>query len=105
MRRAHTKSCIKVRKGVAGLIKGINRQMIEILDTGNQYFERAFLVIQTGMDADTDILRREAYDVLASADSCSHLRRSRRRFLLSYVLLGLGSAALGALTAVLCMVL
>lgn len=87
------------------MIKGINRQMIEILDTGNPYFERALLVVQAGMDTDTDILRREAQDVLATADSCSHLRRSRRRFLLSYLLLGVSSAAFGALLAVLCMVL
>ena len=87
------------------MIKGINRQMIEILDTGNPYFERALLVVQAGMDADTAVLRREAQDVLASADGCSHLRRSRQRFLLSYVLLSVGSAAVGALVAVLCMIL
>ncbi len=86
------------------MIKGINRQMIEILDTGNPYFERALLVVQTGMDTDTDILRREAQNVLAAANGCSHLRRSRKRFLLSYVLLGLGSAAMGALLAIVCMV-
>ncbi len=85
------------------MIKGINRQMIEILDTGNPYFERALLVVQAGMDADTDILRREAQNVLASANGCSHLRRSRKRFLLSYIVLGLGCAAFGALLAVLCM--
>ncbi len=86
------------------MIKGVNRQMIEILDTGNPYFERALLVVQPGMDTDRDILRREAQDVLAAADGCSHLRRSRWRFVLSYVLLGVGSAALGALLAVICMV-
>ena len=85
------------------MIKGINRQMIEILDTGNPYFERAFLVIQTGIDTDTDTLRREAQNVLASTGDCSHLRRSRRRFLLSYVLLGVCSAVFGALSAVVCM--
>ncbi len=85
------------------MIKGINRQMIEILDTGNPYFEKAFLVVQTGMDANSDVLHREALDVLASTDRCSHLRRSRWRFVLSYVLLGVSSASLGALVAVICM--
>ena len=87
------------------MIKGISRQMIEILDTGNPYFERAFLVVQTGVDTDAAVLRREAQSVLALADSCSHVRRAHRRTLLFYLALSLGSAALGAVLAVVCMVL
>jgi len=82
------------------MIKGVNRQMIEIMDTGNPYFERALLVVQPGIDTDTDILRREARDLLLTADGCSHLKRSRRRFLLSYILLSLCSAVAGAVIAV-----
>ena len=87
------------------MIKGIHRQMIEILDTGNPYFERALLVVQTGMDTDADVLRREAKDVLASADSCSHLRRARWRVHLFHLLLSLGSAVFGALVTVVCMLI
>ena len=30
------------------MIKGVNRQIIEVMDTGNQYFERALLVVRPG---------------------------------------------------------
>lgn len=64
------------------MIKGVNRQMIEISDTGSPYFERALLVIHPGMDAaNEDTLAAAARDMLKSANSCSHLRRNRRRLL------------------------
>lgn len=28
------------------MIKGVNRQIIEVMDTGNPYFERALLVVR-----------------------------------------------------------
>ena len=87
------------------MIKGINRQIIEILDTGNPYFERALLVVQSGIDADANALRREAQDVLAAADECSHLQRARRRFILSYVLSGFACAIFGAVIALFCVMI
>lgn len=30
------------------MIKGVNRQIIEVMDTGNPYFERALLVVRPG---------------------------------------------------------
>lgn len=81
------------------MIKGINRQMIEITDTGSPYFERALLVVQPDMStADDATLHREAHEVLCGVDSCSHLRRQHRRLLISRLLLivlsGGGGAAL-----------
>mgnify|MGYP007121302802 CR=1 FL=1 len=81
------------------MIKGINRQMIEITDTGSPYFERALLVVQPDMStADDATLHREAHEVLCGVDSCSHLRRQHRRLLISRLLLivlsGVGGAAL-----------
>ena len=38
------------------MIKGVNRQIIEVMDTGNQYFERALLVVRPGY-TDTEIGR------------------------------------------------
>lgn len=87
------------------MIKGINRQIIEILDTGSPYFERALLVVQSGIDADANALHREAQDILATANGCSHLQRARRRFVLSYVLLGLSCAVLGAMITLFCMMI
>ena len=83
------------------VIKGVNRQMIEILDTGNPYFERALFVVQADMAAtDGDTLHREALSMLKSADGYSELRiQRRRRWLgrLSLILLSGGGGALLAL--------
>lgn len=71
--------------------------MIEILDTGNPYFERALFVVQADMAAaDGDTLHREALEVLKSADGYSELRLRCRRRLLSRLLLILLSAGGGA---------
>ncbi len=92
----------RLRKGADfRVIKGINRQMIEIADTGSPYFERALLVLQGEADADQETLRREAHDLLRRASSCGHLRRRYYRHWISRILLMLGSAAAGALLTLL----
>lgn len=79
------------------MIKGVNRQMIEILDTGNPYFERALLVVQPGMDAtDGNTLHTAAQEMLQNTDSCSHLKRQRWHALRDRALLILLSATGGA---------
>lgn len=79
------------------MIKGVNRQMIEILDTGNPYFERAFLVVQADIaEVEADTLQRQAKDLLHQADGCSHLRRARYKTIVSRILLAVVSALLGA---------
>ena len=81
------------------MIKGINRQIIEISDTGSPYFEKALLVLQGDLDANQETLRREAQDILRRAGSCGHLRRRYYRHWISRILLVLGSAVTGALLA------
>ena len=47
------------------MIKGINRQIIEIGETGNLYFERAFLFVRPGVEeADDHRLKTEARKML-----------------------------------------
>ena len=76
--------------------------MIEILDTGSPYFERALFVVQADMAAaDGDTLHREALEVLKNADSYSALRIQRRRRTLSRLLLVLLSGGGGALLVLL----
>ena len=61
------------------MIKGVNRQMIEITHTGSPYFERAFLVVRgTDVPADEEKLHRLAQKVVEQADSYAGLRRERR---------------------------
>ena len=43
------------------MIKGVNRQIIEVTDTGSDYFERALLVVRANCtDTDTGMLHEEA---------------------------------------------
>lgn len=61
------------------MIKGVSRQILEITDTGNPYFERAFLVVSPPFtDRPDDSLQREALRVLQSQKGYSGLRRARR---------------------------
>ena len=47
------------------MIKGVNRQIIEVMDTGNPYFERALLVVRPGYtDTEPTRLREEAQRML-----------------------------------------
>ena len=61
------------------MIKGVNRQMIEVTHTGSPYFERAFLVVRGGAAADEEKLHRMAEKVVEQAGTYAGLRRQKRR--------------------------
>lgn len=62
------------------MIKGINRQIIEVTDTQNEYFERALLVVRPGCsELETDCLREQAHQLLRTSGGYGGLRLSRRR--------------------------
>lgn len=62
------------------MIKGINRQMIEVTHTGSPYFERAFLVVRAGSSQPSEeMLQRMAQKVVQQADTYAGLRRQRVR--------------------------
>ena len=61
------------------MMKGVNRQMIEVTHTGSPYFERAFLVVRGGTTADEEKLHRLAEKVVEQADTYTGLRRQKRR--------------------------
>ena len=62
------------------MIKGINRQMIEVTHTGSPYFERAFLVVRADMDTPSDTaMSRMAHKIVQQADTYAGLRRRRAR--------------------------
>ncbi len=82
------------------MIKGINRQMIEVTHTGSPYFERAFLVVrpQAG-EPSADTLECIARRVVQQADSYAGLRRQRRLLHLRRALLcGIGAVGGAAIT-------
>lgn len=62
------------------MIKGVNRQMIEVTHTGSPYFERAFLVVRASSSRPSEeMLRRMAQKVVQQADTYAGLRRQRAR--------------------------
>ena len=61
------------------MIKGVNRQMIEVTHTGSPYFERAFLVVRGGPLPESERLHRMAQKVVEQAGTYAGLRRSRWR--------------------------
>lgn len=80
------------------MIKGINRQVIEVTETGNPYFERALLVVRPSCrDDDESRLREEARRMVNAACGYSGMRLGRRQRLRNRILLALGSAAAGGL--------
>ncbi len=85
------------------MIKGINREMIEVTHTGSPYFERAFLVVRHGSTRPPDeVLHTIAQRVVEQADSYAGLRRQHRRLLARRVLLAVLSALGGAGALLLC---
>lgn len=73
------------------MIKGINRQIIEVTDTGNIYYERALLVLRPEYSgAQRAILEREARRVLNRMNAPSAIKKKHMFF---YWLLRLGAAA------------
>ena len=61
------------------MIKGVNRQMIEVTHTGSPYFERAFLVMRGDAPTDEEQLRRMAEKVVEQAGTYAGLRRQKWR--------------------------
>ena len=84
------------------MIKGINRQMIEVTDTGNPYFERAFLVVRPDCtDQQDGRLHEEAQKFLTFSDAYTGLRLSKRTRRLRRIALGLCSGGAGIVVGIL----
>jgi len=61
------------------MLKGVNRQIIEIGDTGNIYFEKALLFVRpTFSDSHQSTLSREARELIGSAGGYTGLRMRRK---------------------------
>lgn len=73
------------------MIKGINRQIIEVRQTGSIYYEKALLIVRPEFSsAQQQILEREAHKLLRRIDAPSTYRR--KRIIVTRVILALGSA-------------
>lgn len=62
------------------MIKGINRQIIEINETGNTYYEKAWLVVRPEFDsAQKELLEREAAQLIKAIQAPSSFQRKSIR--------------------------
>ena len=83
------------------MIKGVNRQMIEVTDTGSPYFERALLVVRPDcVDQQDSRLHEEAHKFLASAGTYTGLRLSKRTRRLRGIAFGICSGAAGIVVGI-----
>ncbi len=80
------------------MIKGISRQIVEVTDTTNPYFERIFFVVrQQCKEASPALLDAEAHRLVNAATGYTGLKRARRLRLVRYWGLFLMGVGIGAL--------
>ena len=64
------------------MVRGVSRQIIEVPDTGNIYYEKAYLVVKPEFsDAERTLLEKEAKRVLRSMDAPSGMKTKRNKWL------------------------
>ncbi|OJU14365.1 MAG: hypothetical protein BGN88_02355 [Clostridiales bacterium 43-6] len=62
------------------MIKGVNKQIIEVSDTGNKHFEKAILFVRPEYMSETEqTIRKEAYRFLEGVGTPSHNKRMKRK--------------------------
>ncbi|WP_101697334.1 hypothetical protein [Clostridium minihomine] len=60
------------------MIRGISRQIIEVRETGNIYYESAYLVVKPEYaSAERELLEKEARKILRSLDAPSGMKKAR----------------------------
>ncbi|HCA29630.1 MAG TPA: hypothetical protein DEP23_08725 [Ruminococcaceae bacterium] len=86
------------------MIKGVNRQIIEVIDTGNEYFERALLVVRPRFaDTKPGRLHDEAQRFARNAGGYTSLRLNRKRNVKQLILHGGSFGAVGIVIGALIM--
>ena len=72
------------------MIRGVSRQMIEIQETGNLYYEKAYFIVKPEYDQlDRAFLEKEARKVLQKIDAPGEMKKRRKRSLLKILWLTL----------------
>lgn len=64
------------------MVRGVSRQIIEVPDTGNIYYEKAYLVVKPEFsDAQRTLLEKEAKRVLREMDAPSSIKRKNKKWI------------------------
>ncbi len=80
------------------MIKAISRQVLEVFDTGNAYFEKAWLMVSPEFSSsDGERLEAEAEDYLIGIEPPSALKKKKLR--LTRILGFIASSAFGGIVA------
>ena len=83
------------------MIKGINKQILEVTNTDNPYFERViFFVRPQSAETDEQLLKKEAEKIAATAQRPPKTRKTFKQRLTSAFFLLLGAGAALAMTYV-----
>ncbi len=77
------------------MIRGINRQIIDVQETGSSYYERAYFVVKPEFaSAQQQLLEKEAKKILKSIDAPAHMKRVNSK--IAWTVRLLASAGAGA---------
>ncbi len=84
------------------MLKGINHSVIEVNDTGNEYYERAILMIRPEYaSAQRSVLEREAKKMLREMDAPSAVKMPAPKKILTNTLLVTLGAVIGFIISML----
>lgn len=85
------------------MLKGVNRQVVEVADTGSDYFERAIFFVNPKYYGLTDgKLRERAQTLMTSAGAPPKCRQKDSRGKLKTTIAIVASALAGSLITVIC---
>ncbi len=84
------------------MIRGINRQIIEITDISNIYYEKAILFVKPEYaEFRRDVLEKQAKNFLKSIGKPASIKRKKR--IIYYSLRFITSALIGAIITAICL--
>lgn len=80
------------------MVKGVNRQVLELHDTGSRYFEKAFFFVKPEYSRESDsVLRQSALKAVKNGPGVPKSRKQKTKSRLIFILEMLMSAGLGAI--------
>ena len=85
---------------MANLVKGVNKNVIELGDTGNQYYDKAILFLKPEYaDVQHDVLEKEAKKLLKQVGITASVKR-KNKYIYWFIRLSLSAGFGAAITAI-----
>lgn len=83
------------------MIKGVNRQMVEVKETGSEYFERILFIVKPEYANMQENKLREQVDAITSSAGSPPPTKRKKSGLLSFAKMSAAAGAGAAITAIL----